>query len=60
MGFVMFAVVTVVGNMVGRGVISICVMIITGIAVYVLELILTKDELVNLGWNLIRKDSHLF
>lgn len=57
MGCVMFVTVTAVGNMVGRGVLSICVMVLTGAAVYALELVLTKDELVKLGLNLARKEG---
>jgi O-antigen/teichoic acid export membrane protein len=55
MSCIMFVIVNMIGDIVGKGIFSICIMVFTGVAVYLLELVLTKDELVKLGLNQVRK-----
>ena len=55
MGFIMFATVWGLGRVLPLNAFSLVVMIMVGIAVYLLELIITKDEMLRLGINMIRK-----
>lgn len=55
MGFIMFAIVWGLGRVLPLNAFSLVVMVIVGIAVYLLELIITKDDMLRLGINMIRK-----
>lgn len=55
LGFVMFMAVYGMGKILPMGEFSIAVMIMAGMVVYLLELILTKDDLLRLGIDMVMK-----
>lgn len=55
LGLGMFACVWGLGKLLPGGVLSLCVMIGAGVAFFLLELIVTKDELIQLGKDLLAK-----
>lgn len=57
-GFVMFLVVRAVGKaFIAKQIIKLIVMIATGVLVYFIELIITKDETVYMGLSVLKKDN---
>ncbi|MBO5474038.1 MAG: flippase [Lachnospiraceae bacterium] len=55
LGVIMFLAVRAVGSILSDGVISLCILVFIGMSVYALELIITKDELLQLGLEMIKK-----
>ena len=54
-GIVMFAIVRVCDRILPSGVISLVVMVVVGVLVYLLELVFTKDELLQRGLDMVMK-----
>lgn len=59
LGVVMCSIVWWSGKVLPSGIWSLCIMIGVGIVVYALELIISKDQLVYLGLNLIKKENEM-
>lgn len=55
LGAVMYGAVFALGQILDSGIISMCIMVTAGIIVYLLELIITKDELVKMALNIFKK-----
>lgn len=55
LGFVMFLVVWGLDKILPLGVISLGILVVIGIVVYVLELVITKDSLLQLGLNVVKR-----
>ena len=55
LGLVMMVAVYCTGMLLPDGLISVAIMILVGVIVYGAELIITKDEMIQLGLNIVRK-----
>lgn len=57
LGFIMFVTVWGVGRVLPAGVISLTIMVIAGMVVYGLELFITKDELLQIGLDMVMRKA---
>lgn len=55
LGLIMFVVVRGIGMILPSGVISLGIMVMLGIGIYVVELILTKDEMLEFGFKIVKR-----
>ena len=55
LGFVMFIIVYGLGRILPSGVFYLGILIVAGIIIYLLELVITKDEMLKTGFNMVRQ-----
>lgn len=55
LGLVMFLAVWGTGKIIPDGVISLCIMVLVGMIVYVIELVVTKDPMLKLAFGMVKK-----
>ena len=55
LGLVMFLAVWGTGKIIPDGVISLCIMVLVGMIVYIIELVVTKDPMLKLAFGMVKK-----